>query len=278
MSEDRSFLESLFGLHGRVAVVTGGSGVLGSAMATGLAAAGAHVAVLGRNAERAAAVANTIEASGAEAMAVLADVTQRAAIESARDAVLDHWGRIDILINAAGGNVPAATTTETLTAFDLPIEALRQAIDLNFIGTVLPSQVFGQSLAEGGGGSIVNISSMTVGSALTRVAGYSAGKAAMENFTRWLAVDTARRYGDSLRVNAVAPGFFIAEHNRDLLTHQDGSPTSRGQTILSRTPMGRFGRPNDLVSAVIWLCGHGAQFVTGIVLPVDGGFSAFSGV
>lgn len=278
MSDAARFLEGLFGLSDSVAIVTGGTGVLGGAMANGLAAAGARVAVLGRRRERAEEAVCRIEGAGGEAMASSADVLDRDQLLAARDAILERWGRIDILINAAGGNVPGATVGPEGSIFDVPAEALRQAINLNFVGTVLPCQVFGQVMTERGSGSIVNISSMSAATVLTRVVGYSAGKAAMENFTRWLAVDLAGRHGGAVRVNAVAPGFFVAEHNRDLLMRADGLPTDRGATILNRTPMGRFGEPGDLVSTVLWLCGPGARFITGTVVPVDGGFSAFSGV
>lgn len=278
MTEEPNALRGIFGLAGSVAVVTGGTGALGGAVARGLAAAGARVAVLGRNEARAAEVVASIADAGGEAMAVMADVLRRRELEAARETVAAQWGDVDLLIDAAGGNVPAATTGPDHTIFDLDPDALRQAIDLNLLGTVLPCQVFGASMARHGRGAIVNVSSMSAATALTRVVGYSAGKAAMENFTRWLAVDLARRYGPGIRVNAIAPGFFVAAHNRDLLVGPDGVPTARGETILARTPMGRFGEPDDLVGAVIWLCSPGAAFVTGIVVPIDGGFSAFSGV
>lgn len=279
MTEEPDALRATFGLAGSVAVVTGGTGALGGAMARGLAGAGARVAVLGRNESRALEVVASIADAGGEAMAVMADVLQRPALEAAREDVAAQWGDVDILINAAGGNVAAATTGPTrATIFDLDTDAFRQAIDLNLLGTVLPCQVFGAAMARHGRGAIVNVSSMSAATALTRVVGYSAGKAAMENFTRWLAVDLARRYGPGVRVNAIAPGFFLAAHNRDLLAGADGVPTARGETILARTPMGRFGEPDDLIGAVVWLCSPGAAFVTGIVVPIDGGFSAFSGV
>ena len=207
----------------------------------------------------------------------------RDSLEAAREVVLERWGAIDILVNGAGGNVPAATLGEHATIFDLPEDALRQVLDLNLLGTVLPTQVFGEAMAErpdgaDAAGCVVNISSMAAQRALTRVMGYSAAKAAVENFTRWLAVDLARRYGDGLRVNAISPGFFLGEQNRAMLVGDDGRPTSRGQAILDHTPAARFGRPDDLLATLIWLCAPGAGFVTGVVVPVDGGFSAFGGV
>jgi NAD(P)-dependent dehydrogenase (short-subunit alcohol dehydrogenase family) len=271
-------VEDLFDLRGRVAIVTGGSGVLGSAMARGLGAVGVRVAVLGRRLERAQAAAAQIDSSGAGAMAVAADVLDPAALARARDAVVAKWGRIDILINAAGGNLPQATLADGGTVFELPPEAWRSAVDLNLFGTLLPIQAFGPTMAAARQGSIVNISSMASQRVLTRVPAYSAAKAAVENLTRWLAVDLARKHGEDLRVNAVAPGFFIGDQNRRLLTNEDGSLTPRGARIIEHTPAGRFGEPGDLIGTVLWLCGPGSRFVNGVVVPVDGGFSAFSGV
>ena len=199
----------------------------------------------------------------------------------ARAALLERWGRVDILVNAAGGNVPEATLSDDVGVFELPKKALRQVMDLNFLGTLLRCQVFGAAMVEGDQephGCIVNISSMAASRTLTNVVGYSAAKAAVENFSRWLAVELARSHGPSLRVNAIAPGFFIGEQNRDLLLDEDGSPSQRGQTIIEHTPAGRFGEPDELGEALIWLCSRAAAFVNGIVVPVDGGFSAFSGV
>jgi NAD(P)-dependent dehydrogenase (short-subunit alcohol dehydrogenase family) len=271
-------MTTLFDLRGAVAVVTGGSGVLGSAMARGLAAAGARVAVLGRRLERAREVATQIEQSGSEALPVSADVLDPASLARARDQVAGRWGRLDVLINAAGGNVPQATLADGGSVLDLSVEGWRAAIELNFVGTLLPIQTFGAAMAAAGQGSIVNISSMASQRVLTRVPAYSAAKAAIDNLTRWLAVDLARKYGPRLRVNAVAPGFFIGEQNRRMLTNEDGGLTARGAKIIEHTPAGRFGEPDDLIGTVVWLCGPGSRFVTGVVVPVDGGFSAFSGV
>lgn len=269
---------NLFSLEGQVAVVTGGTGVLGGAMARGLARTGAKIGVLGRRREQAAAVVRAIEAEGGAALALPADVLDRAQLEAARDAVLERWGRLDILVNAAGGNLPAATVNPASSFFDLPAEALKQVVDLNLHGTLLPSQVFGAVMARAGRGSIVNVSSMAAQRALTRVVGYGAAKAAVENITRWLAVELARAHGGGLRVNAIAPGFFVGEQNRALLLNADDTLTARGQTIIDHTPAGRFGEPDDLISTLIWLCAPGASFVNGVVVPVDGGFGAFSGV
>jgi len=283
-------LDDLFGLTGQVAVVTGATGTLGGAMAHGLAAAGAKVGVLGRRADKAEALVAEIEAAGGEAMALPADVLDKERLIAVRDRLLARWGRVDILVNAAGGNVPAATLGPDRTIFDLSREAFAQVFDLNLMGSLLPTQVFGAAMARqlpgqegeghdrGGHGAIVMISSMAAQKPLTRVVGYAAAKAAIDNFTRWMATELARTYGGGLRVNAIAPGFFLGEQNRALLTQPDGSLTPRGETIVAHTPAGRFGEPNELVSALLWLCGPGASFVNGVVVPVDGGFSAFSGV
>jgi NAD(P)-dependent dehydrogenase (short-subunit alcohol dehydrogenase family) len=281
------FLSRLFDLSGRVAVVTGGTGVLGGEMARGLALAGARVAVLGRRRALAEEVAAGIAAAGGEALAVPADVTDSAQLEDARGRVLDRWGRLDILLNAAGGNMPDATVGDAASVFELGVDAFRDVLDLNLLGTVRASLVFGQAMvpavpaattAPVGGACIVNVSSMTAQRAVTRVAGYSAAKAAVDNFTRWLAVELGRRYGAGLRVNAIAPGFFVSEQNRALLLEADGGLTERGRKIVDHTPAARFGEPHELLSTLIWLCGPGAAFVNGIVVPIDGGFSAYSGV
>jgi NAD(P)-dependent dehydrogenase (short-subunit alcohol dehydrogenase family) len=274
-------VQERFSLAGKVAVVTGATGVLGSEMAHSLARSGASVGVLGRREEKANRVAGEIEVAGGEALALPADVLDTDQLEGARDVLIERWGRVDILVNAAGGNVPDATLSDGVSVFQLPEKALRQVMDLNFLGTVLPSQVFGAAMVEGAQepeGCIVNISSMAASKTLTNVVGYSAAKAAVDNFTRWLAVELARSYGPGLRVNAIAPGFFIGEQNRNLLLDEDGSPSQRGQTIIDHTPAGRFGEPEELGGTLIWLCSPASAFVTGIVVPVDGGFSAFSGV
>lgn len=268
----------LFSPAGKVAVVTGGTGVLGSALVRGLAEAGARVGVLGRRRDRAETVANRVVEAGGEALAISADVLERQDLEIARDTLARRWGGIDILINAAGGNVAAATVVEGGDFFDLPEEALRRVVDLNLMGTLLPCQVFGCGMAAQKEGCIVNVSSMAAHRALTRVVGYGAAKAGVEQVTRWLAVELARRYGEGLRVNAIAPGFFLGDQNRSLLMNADGSLTERGQTIIHHTPAGRFGEPDDLIGTLIWLCSPASRFVNGVVVPVDGGFSAFSGV
>ena len=267
-----------FDLTGRVAVVTGGTGVLGGALARGLALAGARVGVLGRRTARAEDVAESVRAAGGEALPLTADVLDRGQLEGARDELLNLWGRLDILVNGAGGNVPEATVVGERRFFDLSGDALRDVFDLNLYGTLLPIQVFGEVMAEAKRGSMINISSMAAARPLTRVAGYGAAKAALENLTRWLAVELAQKYGPGLRVNAVAPGFFLGEQNRALLLNENGSLTERGQQIVAHTPLGRFGEPEELVGTVTWLASSASSFVTGVVIPVDGGFSVYSGV
>ena len=276
--EDNS-LEHLFGLSGKVAVITGGGGILCGTMSRVLGQMGVKVAVLDLLEEAAQRVADDILDSGGEAIAVQCDALDKGSVERARDAVLSRFGRVDILINGAGGNKKQATTAPDLSFFDLPADAVQWVFNLNFIGTLLPSQVFGKSMAEQGEGCILNMSSMSAFSPLTKVPAYSAAKAAVSNFTQWLAVHVAQEYSPEIRVNALAPGFFLTEQNRFLLTDEaSGELTARGHTIISQTPMGRFGAPEDLIGATIWLLSPAASFVTGIVVPVDGGFSAFSGV
>jgi NAD(P)-dependent dehydrogenase (short-subunit alcohol dehydrogenase family) len=279
-AEERLGLEELFGLDGRVAVVTGGSGAIGRTFVRALVDAGANVAVVGRRLDACEVVCAVCDPGGSRVLAIAADVLERAQLMNARDAVLERWGRVDILVNAAGGNVASATLKEGQSFFDLDPDGFRQVLDLNLLGTVLPAQVFGAAMVrEGrGDGSIVTISSMAAQRALTRVAGYSAAKGAIDSFTRWLAVDLALSYGSGIRVNAIAPGFFLGEQNRTLLIEPDGSLTERGQKIVDHTPAGRFGDTSELVSTLLWLCGAGSRFVNGVVVPVDGGFSAFSGV
>lgn len=269
--------DTLFDLRGRVAVVTGGYGVLGRSMATGLARAKVKVAVLGRRRDAAEAQAAELRKSGAEAMALVADVLDESQLAAARDQLVDAWQRADILINAAGGNVARARTDDR-SVLEMPTDAFAEVVALNLHGSVLPSLIFGQIMARQKKGSIINISSMAAQQAISGVLGYSVAKAGIDNFTRWMAVEMARKYGDGIRVNAIAPGFFVADQNRGVLINPDGSYTARARTIIERTPMGRFGTPEELNGAVQWLCSDAASFVTGAVIPIDGGFSAFSGV
>jgi NAD(P)-dependent dehydrogenase (short-subunit alcohol dehydrogenase family) len=264
-------VSDVFSLDGRVALVTGGTGAIGGALARGLAGAGARVVVLARRVDGIPALGATTD----DPVGVAADVRDLEALERARDAVVTHVGAIDVLVNAAGGNVAAATVADDRSPFDIPPVALREVVDLNLAGTVLPTQVFGPMLRPGG--SIVNVSSMAAARALTRVGGYGAAKAAVESYTRWLAVELARR-GTGIRVNAIAPGFVIGEQNRALLVREDGEPTERGAAVIARTPLGRLAEPGDLVATVLWLASDGARFVTGVVVAVDGGFGAFAGV
>ncbi len=268
---------SPFDCTGRVAVVTGGYGVLGGSIAAGLAAAGARVALLGRRREAADAKAAVLRASGAECIALQADVLDVEQLRAARDELLSQWGSVDILVNAAGGNVQRART-DTTSVFDVPMDAYREVIDLNLHGSVIPTMVFGEVMARQQKGAIVNISSMAALQALSGVPGYSIAKAGIDNFTRWMAVEMARKHGGGVRVNAVAPGFFVSEQNRAVLIAPDGSYTERAQKVIAKTPMGRFGSADELNGAVQWLCSDAASFVTGVVIPVDGGFSVFSGV
>ena len=273
------YLESLFNLSGKVAVITGGGGVLCGAMSQALGRVGVKVAVLDLIPEAAQQVVEGIVAAGGEAMAVKCDVLDKTSVDAACHAVLERFGRVDILINGAGGNKKQATTGPDLSFFDLPSDAIQWVFNLNFIGVLLPSQVFGRVLAEQGEGVILNISSMNAFRPLTKIPAYSAAKAAVSNFTQWLAVHMSQEYSNKIRVNAIAPGFFLTEQNRFLLTEEaTGALTPRGKTIIDHTPVGRFGDPEDLISTVLWLLSPGAAFVHGVVVPVDGGFSAFSGV
>ena len=276
---NNEYLDRLFSLWGKVAVVTGGGGVLCGAMSRALGRVGVSVAVLDLIPQAAQKVADDIVAAGGEAIAVRCDVLDKASLEAARDAVLARFDRVDILINGAGGNKKQATTSPELSFFDLPTEAVQWVFNLNFIGTLLPSQVFGKVMAEQGEGIILNVSSMNAFRPLTRIPAYSAAKAAVSNFTQWLAVHMSQEYSPHIRVNAIAPGFFLTEQNRFLLTDErTGELTPRGRTIIDHTPMARFGDPDDLIGTVLWLLSPGAAFVHGVVVPVDGGFSAFSGV
>lgn len=273
------YLMGCFSLEGQVAVITGGSGVLGRHLALALAQAGAQVAVLGRRAETVTRVAEDIQAAGGQAVGFACDVTDHAALVETSHKITERFGPLDILVNGAGGNAPAATTAPERTFFNLEKEAVETVFQLNFTGTFLSCQVFGQAMATRGRGCIVNISSMAALRPLTNVVAYSAAKAALTNLTQWLAVHLAQQYSPHIRVNALAPGFFLTEQNRFLLTNEsDGSFTPRGQAILAQTPARRLGVPEDLTGTLLWLVSPAARFVTGIVVPVDGGFSAFSGV
>jgi NAD(P)-dependent dehydrogenase (short-subunit alcohol dehydrogenase family) len=272
-------IASLFDLSGQVAVVTGGAGVLCRTLGSALAKLGVKVAVLDLNAAAAQEAVSEIGAAGGEALSVAGDVLDADSLKAARDSILARFDRIDILINGAGGNKQQASTSADLSFFDLSPDAVRQVFDLNFHGTLLPSQIFGRVMAERGEGVILNIASMNALRPLTRIPAYSAAKAAVSNFTQWLAVHLAQEYSPKIRVNALAPGFFLTSQNRFLLTDPDtGELSPRGRTILAHTPLNRFGLPDDLIGATVWLLSPSAAFVTGVVVPIDGGFSAFSGV
>ena len=268
------FIQSLFSVENKTVVITGGTGVLGSVMAKSLAAAGAQVVVLGRRADAGAKLVDEIKKSGGLAYSFQADVLNQADLKSVKEKIVSATGTIDILINAAGGNMPGATIPPDKTFFDLDPKAFQQVVDLNLLGTVLPSQIFGEVMAANKKGIIINISSMSAFRPITRVVGYSAAKAAIDNFT----VELAKKVGEGIRVNAIAPGFFITEQNRALLTNKDGSLTARGQAVINQTPFGRFGEAEELVGTLLWLCSDASKFVTGVVVPVDGGFNSFCGV
>ena len=266
-------------LANKVAVITGAGGVLCGAIAQALAGQKVRVAVLDLLPEAAQKVVKKIETDGGEAVAVAANVLDRDSLQAAQKKVLERFGQIDFLINGAGGNKKEATTSAQLSFFDLPEEALKFVFELNIIGTILPSQVFGRGLANQGHGIILNVSSMNAFTPLTNIPAYSAAKAAVSNFTAWLAVHMSQNYSTKIRVNAIAPGFFLTEQNRFLLKDsKTGQLTPRGETIIAHTPMGRFGNPEDLLGCVLWLLSDAAEFVHGAVIPIDGGFNAFSGV
>jgi NAD(P)-dependent dehydrogenase (short-subunit alcohol dehydrogenase family) len=273
-------LTTLYDFKDRTIAITGGAGVLGGEMACALVGCGANVVILDRDLALAERLLKRFEPTACgRAIAVYGDVLKRDAMEQARAVIIHEFGQLDGLINAAGGNKPEASTTPDRSFFDLPEEALRFVFDLNLMGTILPSQIFGRQMAQQGDGVILNVSSMNAFRPLTRIPAYSAAKAGVSNFTQWLAVHMAQEYSPRIRVNAIAPGFFLTEQNRFLLTDsQSGALTPRGEAIIAHTPMARFGTPEDLLGAVLWLLSPAAAFVSGVVIPIDGGFSAYSGV
>lgn len=272
-------IRALYDFTGRTAVVTGGTGVLGAEMARALAGCNASVVLVGRNVAKAQQVIAGFPAGPGRHRALAADVLDRPALEEACRRVLAEHGQIDILINGAGGNDPRATTTPEARFFDVPLAAWQEVTNLNLLGTILPSQVFARPMAQRKQGVILNVSSVNASRPLTRIAAYSASKAGISNFTQWLAVHLAQEVSPAIRVNAIMPGFFLTEQNRFLLTDQStGALTPRGQKILDHTPLGRFGAPEELTGAVLWLLSPASRFVTGVVLPVDGGFTAYAGV
>lgn len=263
---------------GKVAVVTGGSGILGGEMAKAFLQAEMNVAILGRSKSKIENFIHKNRAAEDKILGLAVDVLDKKSLETAKEQILNKWGKIDILVNAAGGNRTGAIVQPEDDFFDLDTEAFDEVVSLNFKGTLLPTLVFGKSMSDQKKGCIINISSVAAQKPLTRVVGYAGAKAAIDNFTQWLAVEMATKYSPQIRVNAIAPGFFLSEQNHSLLLKEDGSLTSRGNTILSQTPMKRFGEPKELISTLLWLCSDASSFVTGITVHVDGGFSAFSGV
>lgn len=273
-----SYSDPYFSVEDQVVAVTGGGGVICGAMALELGKRGAKVVVMDLMEDAAVAKANEITAAGGTAIGVACNVLDLDSVKAGAERVIAEYGRIDILINGAGGNKKEATTGPDMSFFDIPADALRFVVDLNLVGSVLPSQVFGKIMTEQGTGNIINTSSMNSFRPLTKIIGYSVAKAAINNFTQWLAVHMAQNYSPEIRVNAIAPGFFETAQNKFLLRNDDGSYTPRGQQIVDHTPMARYGEPDDLLGTLIWLCSPASKFVSGIVVPVDGGFSAYSGV
>jgi NAD(P)-dependent dehydrogenase (short-subunit alcohol dehydrogenase family) len=273
-----SISKNLFDVKNKVAVLTGGSGILGSHMARGLVEAGAKAVLLGVNEKSLERAVKELRRIADSVVIYKCDVLDEDQLRRTNDAILQRFGRIDILINAAGGNIPEATIGIDQSVFDLKFGDFKKVTDLNLYGTVLPTLTLGKTMANQKSGSIINISSMATRRAITRVVGYSAAKAAIDNFTRWMAVEMAQKFGDGIRVNAIAPGFFLTDQNRDLLTKSDGTLTERGKTILNITPFNRFGDPDELIGTVLWLASDASKFVTGTIIPIDGGFSAFSGL
>ncbi|HUB00887.1 MAG TPA: SDR family oxidoreductase [Terracidiphilus sp.] len=272
-------LTRMYDFHGRTVAVTGGTGVLGSEIVGALAGCGAEVAVLDVNIDPGKTLVERLGDHGSQVCLVKCDVLNRDSIAEAAREVVERFGKLDCLVNGAGGNKPQATTSSDLKFFDLPADALRWVFDLNVLGTILPCQVLGRVMAEQGCGTILNISSMNAFRPLTRIPAYSGAKAAVSNFTQWLAVHMAQEYSPKIRVNAIAPGFFVTNQNRFLLLDRaSGGLTARGKSIMTHTPMARFGEPKDLFGSVLWLLSPASEFVTGVVVPIDGGFSAFSGV
>jgi NAD(P)-dependent dehydrogenase (short-subunit alcohol dehydrogenase family) len=268
----------MFSLKDKVIVVTGGTGILGHAFINAIAKAGGIVGVMGRNEKIANERVEKIIANGGEAIALITDVLDSSQVEDAKTKLLNKYSRIDGLVNAAGGNVPESVVQNDANIFSLNMDAMKKAMDLNLWGTMIPTQIFGDALSKGDKASIVTISSVSSKQVLTKVLGYSMGKAAIDTYTKWFAVELANRYGDKIRMNALTPGFFLTEQNRTLLTNSDGSLTQRGQLIIQNTPFKRFGSPEELCGALVWLLSDASTFVTGSEIIVDGGFTVFSGV
>lgn len=271
-------MENSYSLAGKVIIVTGGTGILGDAFVNGIVEAGGAVGILGRNEKIAQDRADAINNNGGKAVALVADVLNETQLREAGRKILDTFGRLDGLVNGAGGNMPEGVLQPDENIFEMNLGGMKKVMDLNLWGTVLPTQVFGDAIAKTGKGSIVNISSMNSKRAVTKVLGYNMGKAAVDCYNQWFAVELANRYGDAIRMNALAPGFFLTEQNRNLLTRPEGGYTPRGESVIRNTPFKRFGHPDELIGALVWLLSDASAFVTGSMICVDGGFSVFSGV
>jgi NAD(P)-dependent dehydrogenase (short-subunit alcohol dehydrogenase family) len=270
--------ENLYDISGKVAIITGGGGVLGGSIAEYLAKQNVKVVILDLNAEAARAKADELTKGGGQALGLGGNVLDENSLNAAKEEIVNRWGRIDFLVNAAGGNMPDATVKPDETIFDIPISATQKVLDLNLMGSVIPTIIFGKVMAEQKYGSVINISSMASTQSITRVLGYSMAKSGIDIFTKWMALEMAQKFSDKIRINAIAPGFFIGNQNRHLLTNEDGSYTDRGNLVVNNTPMKRFGDITELNGTVHYLLSNAAGFVTGSIVPVDGGFSSFSGV
>jgi len=271
-------VENIYSLKDKVIVVTGGTGILGNAFVNGIVEAGGAVGILGRNKAIAEERAAEINKNGGKALALVADALNEQQLQTAKEEILKTFGKIDGLVNAAGGNMPEGVLQPNEDIFKMNLDGMKKVMDLNLWGTLLPTQVFGEAIAKTGKGSIVNISSMNSKRAVTKVIGYNMGKAAVDCYNQWFAVELANRYGDAIRMNALAPGFFLTEQNRNLLTKPEGGYTPRGESVIRNTPFKRFGHPDELIGALVWLLSDASAFVTGSMICVDGGFSIFSGV
>ncbi|NWF88358.1 MAG: SDR family oxidoreductase [Ignavibacteriaceae bacterium] len=273
-----SYLETKFDIKNKTVLITGGSGILGGKIAKGFLHSGALVILLDRNAEKLKSRVKSLKKFRNNVFGYSCDVLQEEILNSVNKQIISKFGRVDVLINAAGGQIAGTTLSKNQSVFDLPIKDFNKVTELNLVGTVLPTLIFGKSMAEQKSGSIINISSMASIRAITRVVGYSAAKAAVDNFTKWMAVEMALKYGDGIRVNAIAPGFFITNQNKKLLVNEKGKYTTRAKSIIKMTPFGRFGEPEELIGITLFLASSASKFITGTVIPVDGGFSVYSGV
>ena len=267
----------IFNVQGKTAVITGAGGVICGTMARDMAKAGMNVALLNRTLEKAQRIAQEITDGGGEAIAVQADVLDKETLETAREQVTERFGRVDVLVNGAGGNRKDASTSSEMSFFDIPFSALQDVFDLNVLGAILTTQIFGRDIVASNG-SVINIASMASILPLSNTIAYSGAKAAAANFTQWMAVHFNQNYSRTIRVNAIAPGFLLTSQNRYLLQQESGEPTERGRKVLDKTPMGRYGTPEEMAGAAIWLCSDAASFVNGAIIPIDGGFSAYWGV